>query len=156
MILSPDHYLYDKDGNYVWTRERSDEAWARVRYEADYLLFLGRYKALCLMVGLPGAGKSTYLRDGNFQNQEETLYLDATFVYPEWRQDFVEMACKHNIPIQALVVNTPLEVIQERNRQRPEGRAPSEEKLQEWHQALQERPPTKDEGFSLVVTISRP
>lgn len=147
MILSPDHYLYDDQGNYLWSEDRLQRAWSRVTQELPFLLLSGRFKKVVFMVGLPGSGKSTWLE---FFEQKDILYLDATFIYQGWRTPLVKIISKYGIPMEALVFQTPWETILKRNQDRPSGRAPNEETLKEWFDHLHSNPPTKAEGFEKI------
>jgi predicted kinase len=150
MILSPDKYLLDDQGNYLWSRDRVGRAWAKVTYEAPYLLWTKFYKRLVLMVGLPASGKSTWLEA---HDEKDTLFVDATFVDASQRKPFVKMAQKYGIPVDVVVMDTPFEVVLSRNALRPPNRKPDPATLEEWCQRLLKSPPSQEEGFRQVLVV---
>src|SRR5688500_17422949 len=59
MIIEPDQSHY-ADGRYDWSPARHAAAWAGAFDEFDAALAKTRFRRVLLLVGLPGAGKSTY------------------------------------------------------------------------------------------------
>jgi len=150
VIISPDDYLIREDGHYEWSREQVSRAWARAIREVSYLLM--QHDKIVLLVGLPAAGKTTWLwAPGN--QESGVLYVDATFVRRVWRRPFLKAAKKAGKPIEAIIFDTPWETILDRNSQRSSLRAPEPEKLRKWREALQDTPPSEEEGFSRVTVI---
>ncbi len=95
-----------------------------------------------IMVGLPAVGKSTFVQrhlsdhailsgdvlktDKKMVAEAERLYaagerqfvFDATNVTPEKRAPYIEFAKKHSLPVRCIVLESPIENILERNKQR--------------------------------------
>lgn len=149
MILSPDSLLTDNLGNYTWSKENLRKAWNHVWIEFSYVL-TKRFRKLVLMIGLPASGKTTWLETNR---ENDVLYVDATFIDPTWRSPFIQKAQERGIPVEAIVLDTPLDIILQRNRERPVGRSPEESSLLDWYKKLNTDPPTLNEGFSKVSLI---
>jgi len=147
MILSPDHHLVDAEGQYLWSADGAARAWTRVTQEVRYLL--PQFDRLVLLVGLPAAGKSTWVTTPGNQDPK-ALFIDATFVARSWRTPFIQMARQAGKPVDAIVFMTPFPVILERNSHRPATRTPPVEKLKLWQETLIKEFPTVDEGFRIV------
>jgi predicted kinase len=149
LILSPDHFMYESDGTYRWTPERVVSAWALTLKKVAENLPASR--ELVLLVGIPGAGKSTWLTRHKVPG---TLYVDATFFNKVSRAPFIAEARRLGRPVKAVWVNTSLEVCLARNDLRPEDRKVPAEKMHGYHAALEADPPSLDEGFEQVVTVA--
>ena len=150
MILSPDDYLLDEDGRYMWTPERSRMAWGRIQQEV--LDLLPRHSKLVLLAGLPGAGKTCWVHTpGNIE--PGALYLDATFVKKVWRRPFLQLALRLGKPIEILCFKVPLSTLLERNSKRPTTRTPGPEVLIEWFETFNREFPSTSDGFNRVETI---
>ena len=148
MNLSPDHFLYESDGTYVWTPARVRTGWALTVQKFRELL--PSYSAAVLLIGVPGAGKSTWLRANQ---QPDVLYVDATFTRGIERQPFIEMAQQMGIPIHAVWIHTAFETCVARNSERPEDRAVDRIKMIQMRDNLEADPPTVTEGFSIVTVV---
>lgn len=145
MILSPDHFLYHADGTYDWTPSRVSSAWRMTLEGVARLLQDPRITSLTLLMGLPGAGKSTWLRHHEVSG---VLYVDATFMTRESRLPFLREALAAGKPCDVVFLNTDLEVCQERNASRSSDRAVPREKMIQFALALES--PTMDEGFRSI------
>lgn len=149
-IISPDSFLVEPDGTYLFTSERSRSAWQET--ERLVRAELPSHKVLVLLVGLPGAGKSTYLR---LHGRADRVYVDATFVKPEWRAPFIEIGKQVGKPVLAAWIDTDVAICKGRNFARPAERQLPADKYDEWGTALRETPPTREEGFDEVWRITK-
>ncbi len=147
LVLSPDHFLYNADGLYEWTPERCSAAWAETMRRAQEAI--SGHSKMVLMVGLPGAGKSTALA----HPEHGVLYIDATFVSEASRKPFILMAQKAGKDIEVLFVDTPVEVCIHRNNQRTPDRKVPETSMGRLIAQLQKTPPQMEEGFSQIVKV---
>lgn len=146
LVVSPDKFLLEPDGEYLFTKERSAAAWART---ADIVRQnLPLYRVLVLLIGFPGSGKSTWL-EGNARPSH--LYVDATFLLPAWREPFIQIAVDVFRPVTAVWLNTPIEICKMRNDLRPDARRVPDEQYQKWSQAFVA--PSIEEGFTRIVTV---
>ena len=88
-------------------------------------------------------------RIDNILSQGKNAVIDATSVSVRDRKDWIDIARKNNAEVRAYFVDTPVDVAKQRNRRR-ERKVP-EDVID--RQASRLQPPTKAEGFDLVVVI---
>lgn len=151
MILSPDHFLMHADGSYDWTPSRVASAWAITIEKARTAIHSPRNHKLVLLVGLPGAGKTTWLQS---HQEPSTVYVDATFTKRSERAVFISIAADANRPIQAIVFSTPFEECLRRNSLRSVDRSVPMEKMTKLWAQLQDTPPGLDEGFDEIRIVT--
>lgn len=151
MILSPDHLLYLSDGTYVWTASRVASAWAVIRGKTQELLVQRNYTELCLLIGLPGAGKSTWLQK-NYK--PHVLYVDAVFSSRQSRDPFIQLALAANKPVHAVVFTTPYAVCAARNDLREDDRKVPVDKMEKFRDDLTAEPPELGTEFQSMTTVS--
>lgn len=149
MILSPDAYLYE-NGQYLWTAERSAAAWERVDRELEVALQSPEYRALILMVGVPGSGKSTWLET---HHDPRAVYLDATMTRREVRTKYVTMAQAVQKPVAAVVLMTDFLVCLQRNGVREASRQVPWETMDRFQRQLKQEPVLREEGFSHIEVV---
>lgn len=150
MILSPDHLLVDLDGTYRFTRERVRAAWDAVAEKTREALRDPAVRGLVLLVGVPGSGKTTWLRS---HEDPSLVYVDAVFPSRRSREPFVGLAREAGKPSLALVFTTPFETCLARNDLRHEGRRVPPEKMEQFRSELEAEPPTPDEGLTSVTWL---
>ncbi len=88
-------------------------------------------------------------RIDNILSQGINAVIDATSVSVRDRKDWIDIAKQNNAEVRAYFVDTPVDVAKQRNRKR-ERKVP-EDVID--RQASRLQPPTKSEGFDLVVVI---
>jgi predicted kinase len=157
MIFSPDNHLYDLRGRYHWTPRRAKAAWQRTWAALeDYLRWCPEPKKVVILMGAPGSGKSTWLR----QNREHgVLYFDACFDL-DWKRANATRrvwAVRPGCPVECVWLDTPKHVCKERNATRPADRRVPDEAIDKMHRYITERPPdAAKEGFSRVARVLGP
>jgi len=151
MIVSPDAHLYTEDGKYHWTPERLKEAWGRSREAFTGHLQWGNPSKVVLLMGVPAAGKSTWLAE---HMRAGVLYFDATFALPEWREPWIKQATVEGVPVEIVWLDTPLAVCIERNATRSEDRRVPEATMRAMHSNIMSSPPSEAEG--VTITIIKP
>lgn len=151
MILSPDDFLIRPDGTYDWSPSRVSSAWRDTLDRVQSLLPGWRFDTLVLLCGVPGSGKSTWLKEHQVAS---SLYVDATFTSQISRAPFIPIAASFGKPVDVVWMDTPLEECVRRNALRSEDRRIPMEKMIHFHQALSSDPPSVVEGFRSIQIVS--
>ena len=147
MLVCPDDYLMTESGEYHWTTERVIAAWDRARETFEGHLKWGRPEKVVLLMGVSGAGKSTW----RSENQSaKVLYFDATFDLPWKREPYLQLAFLEKVPVEVVWIDTPLEVCLHRNSKRTSDRKVPEDVLRAMHDKISKNPPSEEEGFTLT------
>lgn len=153
-IISPDQHLTDPEtGLYRWTVERVRDAWVRSTAELDGALAAGGVSKVVLMVGIPASGKTTWLK----RNAEPgVVYFDATFKDARARRPILDVVRRYGVPVEAVVMATPLDEAVRRNETRtPDRKVPVDVIRRMYSDLTGGGMPTRDEGF-IRVTVVRP
>lgn len=146
MILSPDHFLVRGDGTYDWSPSRVSSAWKMTLDRVEELLPTSQ--ELVLLVGIPGAGKTTWLKN---HHTFTLLYVDATLVKKSDRAILIQIAQRMNKTCSAVLLDTPFDECVRRNDLRSDDRRVPYQKMAEFQRLLLETPPTPSEGLSYVL-----
>jgi hypothetical protein len=150
-VISHDAYMYDDEGRYSWTPEAFEAAKTMAEEAFEAAVKNPACKNVVLIVGLPGAGKSTYVRA---HGAPDTVYFDSTLTTPEKRRPLIRVARKAHKPVSIVWVDTPLETCLARNKLRTDREIP-----EIWMHArqaeLDAEPPEVNEGVDRI-TIVRP
>lgn len=150
MIISPDNYLVTPEGEYVWTKERVTRAWLLAMEDLHRELQSGKYLTLALVVGLPGAGKSTWLKENA---QDGVLYFDAVLTRRRLRTPLRKAAQEYSIPCDCIWVNSDVETCRRRNDLRQGDRRVSDEVFEDMLKYLLNSPPKMDEGYRILLMV---
>ncbi len=150
LVLCPDKALYTEEGLYEWSPARSQQAWEDTFNRCQELLSCPEVHSLALLIGVPGAGKSTWLE--TFR-ELDVVYVDGTFTSRIRRLPFIELAQQAGKAVGGVLIDTPLATCILRNAARdPDRRVPSES-LTRMAVSLRDDPPTLQEGFTTLVAI---
>jgi len=153
LVLSPDAFLLNEEGEYEWTPERSTAAWDRALRELRELLAGHRHR-LVLVVGIPGSGKTTWIERGAESSEwEGCVFFDATLTSRVARRPLLEIAEAAGAKVEALVFDVPLVTAMFRNAERPEGRRVPRPTVLRMLEELEREPPTLAEGFWRITAI---
>jgi hypothetical protein len=144
-VVSPDDYRIGEDGIYRSERDKEAGIWATAHSTFKELLSRPDVTKAVAMVGIPGAGKSTWLASNK---EPGVVYFDATMARPKYRTRLVKIANSIGKPIEALVMKTKLDVCITRNASRTPDRVVPEFVLRNMHRNLSEEPVSRDEGFA--------
>lgn len=151
LIVSPDSYVYTESGRYAWSPKRVKEAWRKSYAALKKALATGRYRRLVLMVGIPASGKSTWLTRNH---RKDSIYFDATFTSTHAREPVVQIGKAAGVQVDAVIMNTPLDVCLERNKCRPADRRVPDEVIERMTNTLIGDIPTKREGFDNIEVVT--
>jgi len=146
MVVSPDSFLYTPDGVYLWSVPRVKQAWADAKTAFDRALGTGAFTKVVLLMGVPAAGKSTWLSENA---RPDVLHFDATFALPQWREPWITAARSAGVPVEIVWLDTPLSVCIERNARRSEDRMVPEDTMRAMHSKITSSPPTEAEGATI-------
>ncbi len=152
MIISPDNYLIQKDGTYHFTFDRSRNAWKQASDRLYKAVWSGEYRKVVLMCGIPGSGKSTWLKE-NYE--EGVIYFDATFVRPKARNPILRVVGT-SLHTEIVVMDTPFHVCMNRNAQRSNDRRVPDDTMYSMYKSFYSSTgqPKASEGFDDVYIIS--
>ena len=150
IYINPDTYLETERGR-VFTTERSERAWQRAFSELSIALCSGVRKPLYVVVGVQGAGKTTWVQ-ANAALLAGSVVFDAALPAKRHRAKVLACAKEVESPVVAVWVEVPLEVALKRNQSRvPDKRVP-EAAIRNVFSMLE--PPSTDEGFIRVTKVS--
>ena len=144
--INPDDFLETPEGR-VWTPERNEEAW-RLSYAAleNAIELSPALMRVVVVCGVQGAGKSTWI--ASQPASPSTIYFDAALPGARHRAKVISIAKRLGAAVEAVWIDTPLEVAVERNAARtPDKMVPTPAIVAV---AKQFEEPTAAEGFDHV------
>lgn len=150
--FNPDHYLETPSGC-VYTAERNAAAWKRALADLDQALAAADAgSTLYLVVGLQGAGKSSWIARQAAALGQRAYFFDAALPRALHRQPLLQLAARHGVAAVAVWLDTPLAVALERNQARADDQRVPEAALLSVHQQFEA--PSLAEGFSALRRIA--
>jgi hypothetical protein len=150
LVVSQDGFRVDEEGVYRHLQDLESDIKSQAKQVFREALEQPGVQKAVLLVGVPGSGKSTWLAHNKEPN---VLYLDATLTVAKTRRKFVLVATEIGKPIEAVVMNTPLHLCEERNSKRPDDRRVPEETIWEMAAQLHKERPSIIEGFARVSFV---
>lgn len=153
MVICPDDLLIDyATGTYAWSADAAYAAWLRSAARFTSALADADMDRLVLVVGLPGAGKTTWIAAN--PQAPNVLVLDAAAMCRRAeRKWFIQQALNAGWLVEAIMLDVPFDVCVARNAARPDGRRVPDDNMQRWRRALQGAPPALDEGFVSITVL---
>ncbi|WP_066711468.1 AAA family ATPase [Sphingomonas adhaesiva] len=147
--INPDDFLETPEGR-VWTVERNEEAW-RLSYAAleralELAPALMRVVVVC---GIQGASKSTWI--ASQPASPSTIYFDAALPGVRHRAKVISIAQRLGSSVEAVWIDTPLDVAIERNAARSPDKVVPTPAIVAVAQQFEE--PTAAEGFDHVAVF---
>lgn len=139
-IICPDDLLINGEGKYEWTLERATDAHAECHENWNRILHTNRPERALLLIGAPGAGKSTWAKS---LKDENVVVFDATLNLPYKRRPLVQMAHKAHVDVHFVLFLTPLHICMDRNSGRSEDRKIPEAIIKDMDQKIRMSPPQK-------------
>lgn len=149
-VVSPDDFRVGPDGRYRNEHGVNYDAVSRARMTFTDAV-RSRPTKVVLLVGPPGAGKSTWLAE---HREPGALYYDATLTQPDTRRELADEARRHGVPVEAVVFRTTLETCLDRNAARSSDRRVPDERVRDYFYDLQAQPPHAGEGLDAVTEIT--
>jgi len=149
VIVSPDTFRYVPSGEkMVYDSGLGFKGYQIAQKIFEFLLSHTTGVDILVMVGIPGAGKSTVLR--NISGSQ--LVFDATSCSVKDRKKFVTMAQKAGVNAHAMFINTPFLICMRTNSKRSNDRRVPADVMAKMSKSLV--PPTKKEGFESIIVIN--
>jgi len=149
-VVSPDYFVHADDGSYPWSEDRALWAWSRTEEALKLALTSKGSHRLMLVVGIPGAGKSTWIKG---HDEPGTVYLDATLTRRTDRQTWARFAAKYNKMTYATVLLTPVNKCMLRNATRGRDRIIPPQTMMRMKAQLLKNPVTGDDGIREVAVV---
>lgn len=157
LIISPDDFRIGPDGKYRNSPEMEGIVWGYAMTAWRQLLELPEVSHGMLLIGAPGAGKSTCAAVLSNKYRDATrrpLIFDATLSGVGRRRELVQNATRRGKACYAYLVNTPLDECLLRNSKREPGRIVPPQIVEAIHRNLTNNPPSEAEGFAGVYTAN--
>lgn len=147
-VVDPDAYLETPQGR-VFTAERNRQAWERAY--ADVEALLADASRLYLVMGVQGAGKSSWIARHAAELEEGAVFFDAALPAARHRAPLLALARARGVPVVAVFVQATLEEALARNGLRTPDKVVPEQALRSVFGMLE--PPTVEEGFASVLRV---
>ena len=149
--FNPDHYLQTPKGR-IYTEERNAAAWHQLYLDLEYALSeLDDDGVLYIVCGIPGAGKSTWIKGNISDLGDHVLFLDAALPKTEHRARALELAKVYGVKAIGIMISTPLDIAISRNLLRSQDEQVPEAAIRAVNSMFEK--PTFAEGFDEIVII---
>lgn len=148
-VINPDDYLETPEGR-VFTTERNRQAWEQAYAAIDRLLTAA--STLYLVMGVQGAGKSSWIARHAGALEHDAVFFDAALPARQHRQRLLALAQAKGVPVIAVFVQASLEQALARNALRTPDKVVPEVALRSVFTLLE--PPRVEEGFASVVLVA--
>lgn len=154
--INPDDFLLTPTGR-LWTPERNEVAWKQAYAALTSTLAQNSIEGpsvptgdLYLVVGLQGAGKSTWIRN-NAERLAPCVFFDAALPRAIHRRPLITIAQSAGTSIHAVWVDVELHVALYHNSLRPEDERVPESSIRSVDGLFE--PPTASEGYADVLRV---
>lgn len=145
-IVNPDDYLETPAGR-VFIAERSRQAWEQAYAAVDVLL--AQASRLYLVMGVQGAGKSSWIARHAAGLQEHAMIFDAALPARRHRERLLTLARAHDVAVTAVFVQASLDEALSRNVTRTADTMVPEHALRSVFAMLEV--PSVEEGIETVI-----
>ncbi|MCD5995738.1 hypothetical protein KDX38_19595 [Pseudomonas sp. CDFA 602] len=151
IVINPDDYLETPDGR-VFTPERNQRAWQHAYAELDTALSKAEPGTrLYLVIGVQGAGKSTWIRNNIERLGNRAIIFDAALPKAQHREKIMALAMQHSVPVTGVLIQASLEIALFRNNCRSADKVVPEDAVRNVFNMLE--PPHTDEGFANIEYV---
>ena len=151
-VFNPDDYLRTPAGR-LFTEERNATAWERLYADLERSFSVAGPKAhFFLVMGVQGAGKTTWIRHRGAECGSTVVFLDAALPARRHRARVMALVKRFGIRATAVWVIVPLEAALRQNAQRPPDEVVPEAAVRSTFNVLEA--PTLDEGFDDIIVVS--
>lgn len=152
LVINPDDYLETESGR-VFTLERNHQAWQQAYARLESALAQSvRGAHLYLVMGVQGAGKSSWISNNLDKLGTRAVVFDAALPARRHREQLIGMAARYGVPVMAVFLNTSLELAKLRNNLRGADKRVPASALESVYSLL--KSPSEDEGFIGVQIIA--
>lgn len=151
-VCNPDDHLWTPAGR-VFTEERNAAAWERVYADLEALFArCGRDATFFVVMGVQGAGKTTWIRRHHAALGPAAVFLDAAVPAARHRARALALAKRFGVRAVGVWIDTPLGTALARNARRRADEVVPEAALRSVFTLVE--PPTIGEGFDEVRVVS--
>ena len=148
-VINPDDYLETPTGR-VFTVERNRQAWEQAYAALEEQL--ARASTLYLVMGVQGAGKSSWIARHIGGLESDAVFFDAALPARQHRARIVALAQTRDVPVIAVFVQADLDLALARNAARTEDKVVPEPAVRSVFSMLEA--PSFDEGFAAVMLVN--
>jgi hypothetical protein len=150
-VFNPDDYLITSEGR-VFTNERSAIAWESLHSDMDALFSAADSDTrLFIVMGVQGAGKTTWIRTNHEALGASAVFLDAALPAKRHRVRALTLAKRFGIRTIAIWIKVPLQQALAQNAQRRSDEVVPESAVRSVFSLLEA--PSIAEGFDEVIVV---
>jgi len=136
--------------NSDFTQETIGEAFKKAYRELKEILAKGEVESIAMMIGPPGAGKSTYVENNR---KSGVLYFDSVAARRSARKALLNIAQTYGVPVDAIVMGTNGDTCLKRNEARDEKRRVPDSAVLSAIELMDQEPPIPEEGFRAIEIV---
>lgn len=151
-IFNPDDYLRTPAGR-IFTEESNAKAWEQLYADLEQCFRdAGPQAHFFLVMGVQGAGKSTWIRHHGAARGVAAVFLDAALPARRHRVRAMALVQRFGVRATAVWINVPLEQALRQNAQRPSDEVVREAAVRGTFSVIE--PPSLDEGFKDIIVVA--
>eukprot|EP00927_Polykrikos_kofoidii_P035963 TRINITY_DN30433_c0_g2_i1.p1 TRINITY_DN30433_c0_g2~~TRINITY_DN30433_c0_g2_i1.p1 ORF type:complete len:205 (+),score=26.79 TRINITY_DN30433_c0_g2_i1:137-751(+) len=150
VVIGPDMFLFDEDGQYCFTRERLEEAWEKCWKALHDRIASGSCTRIVALCGLPGSGKSSWTRLMVGDEAHDIAFFDDLLLTVSKRSAFLAGLENRGIrvPVEIVVIQREFDKAVTSMRRRRSGHQVPMDVMTRFQEQFEV--PCLDEGFARV------